>query len=77
MSFGVAFITIMTVPLIAVMVLPQVFESDHHTLTCGDREMSVRKDDPILNKPDPEGAEELWRACRSGIGHYPGPAVGG
>ena len=76
-SFGVACITIMTVPLIAALVLPQVFESDQQTLTCGDREISVRKDDPIWNKPNPEAAEELWRACRSGIGHYPGPAVGG
>lgn len=66
-SLGLAFITIVPLALISSVVLPPLLESDYRTVTCGERETEIHKDDPILDEPDPQRAEELCNRAWAGI----------
>lgn len=58
-SLGLAFITVVPLALISLVVVLSLPESDYQTVVCGDRETTIHKDDPILDEPDPQRAEEL------------------
>lgn len=58
-SLGLALSMILPAGLITSVVSPLLFESDQVTMTCGKREITISREDPIWAKPDPQRAEEM------------------
>lgn len=59
---------LIVVPLSNLIIVSVLYpESDYVTVQCGERSTESHKDDPIWDKPDPEGAQEMCNRAWAGV----------